>query len=60
VRTLGDIAKKQAILDKAALPFKVVSKADYKGATVEITIDDRDASDLYDNVKIKTEKHIQI
>ena len=60
IRTLGDLPKKQEILDKAGIPFTVKSKADFKGATVEITVDDRGEHDLYDNIKIKTERHIQV
>ncbi|MDR2415130.1 MAG: hypothetical protein LBD75_00490 [Candidatus Peribacteria bacterium] len=60
VRTLGDVAKVQVLLDKANIPWKVKSKVDFKGGTVEIAIDDLSEEELFNIIKVKSEKYIQV
>ena len=58
--TQGNIELKQKLLDEAGLPYIVESKTDYKGWTVEISIDNDSQETLYGKAKIKSNHHIQV
>jgi hydroxymethylpyrimidine pyrophosphatase-like HAD family hydrolase len=60
VRTLGDVAKVQALLDEANIPLKVKSKVEFKGGTVEIAVDDLPEEELFTIINVKAEKYIQV
>ncbi len=58
--TLGNLEEKQALLDNIWLDFKVESKIDYKGAMLEILLEDESEEKVYANAKLKAETYIKI
>jgi hypothetical protein len=58
--TQGNVELKQKLLDEAGLPYIVESKTDYKGWTVEISIDNDSEETLYGKAKIKSDHHVQV
>jgi hypothetical protein len=54
------VKQTQALLDEAGIALNVKSKADFKGGTVEIAIDDLSEDELFNVIKVKAEKHIKV
>jgi hypothetical protein len=48
------------LLDNIWLDFKVESKIDYKGAMLEILLEDESEEKVYANAKLKAETYIKI
>lgn len=58
--TWWNIEAKQKILDNANLWYKMESKTDYKGASVDIIIDNNNWDIIFANTKIKANQYIII
>jgi hypothetical protein len=54
------VQKVQECLQQAGISLPVKSKTDFKGGIVEIAIDDLSEEDLFNVIKVKSEKHIQV
>lgn len=58
--TWWNLENKQKLIDEAWLPYTIEHKLDYKGATVDIVIDNDDAEILLNNAKVKGNQHIKV